>query len=170
MVLTQEEIPEKLLREKMKKWLMLKEEKADHMLPIIWPFRQSMKELEIAEDVDLTFLNDSVLMELLLLSAKPREFVMDVTEEVLDLKKRVSELESRVGKKRRPTKVDFVYELFKDELEREHFGKIVAIDTDLEEIVGIGDTILKAYNDAKEKTGKEEFDFKRVGYRYIHKV
>lgn len=141
------DIEEEILREKMKRWGILKDEKAD-----------------------LMYLSSNALLEFLMTRARTRPRVIDVTEEIGDLKKRVRELERRVGGKREPTKVDFVYELFKEELEEKHFGRIVAIDTDLEEIVGVGDTILEAYNKAKEKTGKDQFDFKRVGYKYIHKV
>lgn len=80
----------------------------------------------------------------------------------------VSLLEGRVGERRKPTEADRVYELFREELEKEYFGKIVAVDTDSKQIVGMGDTLLEAYNNAKEKTGKDQFDFKRVGYKYIH--
>ncbi|MHA1431703.1 MAG: hypothetical protein ACTSRV_15125 [Candidatus Freyarchaeota archaeon] len=109
---------------------------------------------------------------------------VDITNEIISLKKRVLELErilkernteletlkKRVGGKRKPTKADYVYELFKEELEKEHFGKIVAIDTELKKIVGIGDTVLEAYRQAKKNTGKDQFDFRRVGYSYIHRV
>lgn len=95
---------------------------------------------------------------------------IDVISEIRDLRKRVYELEKRVGGKREPTEADFVYELHKKELEENYFGKIVAIDTELGEIAGKGDTILEAYNEAKERTGKDQFDFKRVGYKYIHRV
>ena len=64
---------------------------------------------------------------------------------------------------------DQIYARFKEKLEAEHFGKIVAIDTDLGEIVGIGDDILDVYNKAKEKTSKTRFAFRRVGYPYVYK-
>jgi len=100
----------------------------------------------------------------------PRPGPIDVVGEIKDLKRRVGELETRLVEKREPTRVDYVYDLFKEELEKKHFGRIVAIDTDSDKIVGVGDTILEAYDKAKEKTGKDRFDFRRVGYRYIHKV
>lgn len=61
-------------------------------------------------------------------------------------------------------KADQIYAKFKGKLEAEHFGKIVAIDTDLGEIVGIGGTVLDAYDKAKEKTSKTRLAFRRVGY------
>jgi hypothetical protein len=103
------------------------------------------------------------------LRAKPVE-VIDVTSEIKALKSRVRELERRVGGKREITKADIVYERFRKGLEETDFGKIVAIDTEREEIVGKGDTILEAYNEAKERTGKDQFDFKRVGYKYLYEV
>jgi hypothetical protein len=68
------------------------------------------------------------------------------------------------------TKVDYVYNMFKTELEREHFGEFVAIDTESERIVGIGDTVLSAYDQAKKATGKEQYDFKRAGYRHLKRI
>lgn len=67
-------------------------------------------------------------------------------------------------------KADQVYARFREKLEAEHFGKIVAIDTDLGEIVGIGDAVLDAYNKAKEKTSKTRFAFRRVGFPYIDRL
>ena len=90
--------------------------------------------------------------------------------EIESLKKRVSELEKRVGLLRKPTKVDYVYSLFSDDLEKHHFGKIVAIDVESEKIVGIGDSVLEAYNKAVKETEKDQFDFKRVGFKHLHKV
>lgn len=165
MVLAQEEIPERI-REKMRKWGILKGEKQD----ILLPFSQVAKELGIDEEVGYFSLNYDTLVESLLFSTTLHKREIDVTKEVLDLKKRVQELEMRVGERRRSTEANRVYELFQKELEKEHFGKIVAIDTELKQIVGIGDTLLEAYNNAKSKTGKDQFDFQRVGYRYIHKV
>lgn len=146
MVYLEEIYPEDILRKKMKEWGIIKDEHEDtliHTLFIDWFDRFAI--------------------------AKPTETI-DVQGEIRQLKKRVSELESRVGGKMEPTEADYVYRLFKEELEKEHFGKIVAIDTDLKEIVGIGNTVLEAYKIAKEKTGKDQFDFRRVGYKYIYKV
>lgn len=165
MVLAEEEIPERL-RQKMRKWGILRKEKHS----ILLPFLQVAKELGIDEEVDHSFPNYNTLVESLLLSTMLHKREIDISREVLDLKKRVQELEIRVGKRRTPTKANQVYELFKEELEKEHFGEIVAIDTELKQIVGIGDTLLEAYNNAKKRTGKDQFDFQRVGYKYIHKV
>jgi len=106
-----------------------------------------------------------------------REESVDVIGEIKLLKRnitltntRINELEKRVGRKRQVTNADKVYEQFRRVLEETDFGKIVAIDIDRKEIVGKGDTILEAYNEAKDRTGKEQFDFKRVGYKYLFKV
>jgi len=96
--------------------------------------------------------------------------IMPERKEIENLKRRVSELERRVGTKRAPSKVDEVYALFKGSLEQECFGKIVAIDTDSKEVVGVGDSVLEAYDNANKKTGKTQFDFRRVGFKYIHEV
>lgn len=69
-----------------------------------------------------------------------------------------------------PTEADLVYEREKEELERRYFGKIVAIDVDSKAIVGVGDSILEAYREAKKKTSKNKFAYKRVGYPAIHRL
>jgi hypothetical protein len=59
---------------------------------------------------------------------------------------------------------EMIYEEHKAELEENCYGKVVAIDNTERKIVGIGDTILEAFDDANAKTKKEKFSFKRVGY------
>jgi len=148
MVYPEEVYPDYILREKMKKWGILKEdETSDIIISALLPSRRFGR-----------FLRSEAIE------------AIDVMAEIRDLRSRVRDLERRVGGKREFTDADYVYELFKEELEKKHFGRIVAIDTESKKIVGIGDTILEAYNDAKEKTGKDQFDFRRVGYKYIHKV
>jgi uncharacterized protein YoxC len=99
-----------------------------------------------------------------------------VQESVDPLEKRVEKLEKQIQElrqlqrgARRLTKADEIYELHKDKLEAEHFGKIIAIDTEKEEIVGMGNSVIAAYNDARKNSSKTEFEFRRVGYRYVYK-
>ena len=68
------------------------------------------------------------------------------------------------------SKADLIYFKFKDELEKEHFGKIVAIDVDSEKIVGIGNSILEAYSEAKKNTSKKQFSYRRVGFDFVHRL
>ena len=75
-----------------------------------------------------------------------------------------------MGEKRVRTKTDIIYDRFKKELELKYHGKIVAIDDDLEKIVGIGESVLEVYNKAVEETGKDQFNFRRVGYSYIEYI
>lgn len=137
-----------VLRQKMKQWGIIK---SDENIPI-----------------------QTIVANLLMQSRQRADLVrvqlIPERKEIEHLKKRVQELEQRIGIRRTPTEVDRVYELFKDKLEKEHFGKIVAIDVESKQIVGIGDSILEAYNKAKAKTKKDQFDFRRVGYKYIHLV
>ena len=133
------------LRQKMRKWGIVKEDTT----PVI-----RIADILSYADLDRFY------------RVKP----FDVSSEIKDLKSRVRELERRVGGRREITKADIVYENFRKELEETQFGKIVAIDTEKGEIVGKGATILEAYKEAKERTGKDQFDFKRVGYKYLYKV
>lgn len=147
---------DKILRQKMNKWLKLKDVGYSSIF-----FMDS--------DLDIDISRARTLRWLLGTSYTPPE-TFHVREEIIELKKRIRKLEKSVGEERKPTKVDYVYELHKEGLERQYFGKVVAIDTDLDKIVGIGDTVLEAYEKARAKTGKEQFDFRRVGYDYIEKV
>lgn len=89
-------------------------------------------------------------------------------ERVESLEREVLELKERSRKEySKPTKADLVYEIHKKELEKEHFGKIVAIDIDSGTVVGIGDSIREAYKDARKKSEKTKFSYKRVGYPFI---
>jgi len=87
------------------------------------------------------------------------------------LSTRIRLLEETIGKgriiqveKARTSISKIIYEESKEELEKTHFGKIVAIDNETKKIVGFGKNILEAYYDAENKTGKKKFSFIRVGY------
>jgi len=104
-------------------------------------------------------------------------YLITSVEEESPLEKRVKCLESVVEKlktkkevKALPSKADLVYLMFKEELEKEHHGEIVAIDVESEKIVGLGSSILEAYQKAKEKTGKKRFSYRRVGFPFVHKL
>jgi len=148
------EYPDAILKQKMKEWGITKnEDKALDNIPVHYN----------------QFLAQNYLQNYLR-AIRIGQRIIPEHKEIENLKRRVSELEKRVGAKRIPSKVDDIYALFKDNLEKECFGKIVAIDTDSKEVVGIGDSILEAYDCAKSKTGKTQFDFRRVGYKYVHEV
>jgi hypothetical protein len=90
--------------------------------------------------------------------------------EVDKLQAELAKLKNK-GVKKRPLKpADRIYNRIKKEYETEHFGKIIAIDVHLKRVVGIGDTLDDAYEQAVEETGREQFDFKRVGYSYLYKL
>lgn len=91
-------------------------------------------------------------------------------ERVRKLEKELEQLKRQVKVHKVYTKADIIYEKKKNELERKYFGKIVAIDTETEEIVGIGDTLLEAYEMAKKKTSKDKFSFRKVGYPYVYRL
>jgi hypothetical protein len=83
------------------------------------------------------------------------------------LKRENRRLKRYAPKKRKRTEADRIYDRLKAELEKEHYGEIIAIDTELGRVVGIGDTLSEAYEKAKKATRKKQFAFKRVGYSYI---
>ena len=86
------------------------------------------------------------------------------------LEKEVQELKKEKEIKRFPSKADLIYMEFKDELEKEHWGKIVAIDVESEKIVGVGNSILEAYYEAQKNTSKKQFSYRRVGFSFVHKL
>ena len=88
-----------------------------------------------------------------------------------NLERKVQELEKeRESRIKLPLKTDLVYSKFQNELEKKYFGKIVAIDIETETIAGIGNSILDAYSDAKKKTRKEQFSYRKVGSTYVHRL
>ncbi|HXY88467.1 MAG TPA: hypothetical protein VEG44_08505 [Candidatus Acidoferrales bacterium] len=111
-----------------------------------------------SDDIKLVYLNSANVVT--------KKDLDNLRNEFID---RIGKLEKKTRKKKPVTKADRVYNRFKKELEQEYFGKIVAIDVDLSRVVGIGDTFDEAYDRAIEETGKEQFDFKRVGHSYLFK-
>lgn len=93
-----------------------------------------------------------------------------VERRVTRLEKEVSELKLLLNPRQKATRADKVYERFRETLERDHFGKIVAIDTTSEKVVGYGDTILEAFREAESETGKKRFSYRKVGYSYVYKL
>lgn len=112
----------------------------------------------------------------MLISQLARFAIASVEEEsplekrVRCLEREVENLKTKKEVKALPSKADLVYLMFKDELEKEHCGKIVAIDVESERIVGLGNSILDAYQEAREKTGKKQFSYRRVGFPFVHKL
>jgi|GEM_PF-564988 hypothetical protein len=93
-----------------------------------------------------------------------------LSKEVKLLRSEIRRLKKYAPQQEEYTESDRIYEHFKAELEEKYYGKVVAIDDDLGRIVGIGDTLSDAYEAAKEATRKKQFDFKRVGYRYLNRI
>ena len=151
---------EEILRNKMKKWGILRDEELLYSRSFVIP----------AVKIDLfdyLFKNSRLI----------GDERVDIEEKVKSLEstcrkheRRIIELERALGTRREITKADLVYMKYKDQLEKDHFGAIVAIDTDLGVIAGIGDTILEAYEQAKEKSVRNKFSYKRVGYGSVYRL
>ena len=84
-----------------------------------------------------------------------------------NFRQRVYDLDEIGRAKGLPTQFDLVYEAHKRELEKEHYGEIVAIDVASKQIVAFGKTIIEAFEKAREKTGKDHFELTRVGFKYV---
>jgi len=77
-----------------------------------------------------------------------------------------------LSKQRRPavmTSAEAVYAKLRPQLESLR-GKYVAIDKEIGQVVGVGDTIDEARQQAIDKTGKKQFYFRRVGQRYLFRL
>ena len=91
--------------------------------------------------------------------------VNDLTSQCKCFAQKLKQFEGqRSTKAKKIRSSDEIYAANKAQLEKECFGKIVAIDNDGHNIVGIGDTVLDAYNDAKNKSKQTKFSYKRIGY------
>jgi hypothetical protein len=91
-------------------------------------------------------------------------------DRVETLEKQVQQLMHKNTETEKPSKVDAIYKMFKDELEKTCMGKIVAIDIGSKKIVGIGSTIIEAYKDARKNSEKQKFSYKRVGSPYVYRL
>jgi hypothetical protein len=108
---------------------------------------------------------DKILQHSTKVSPTLEERVEYLEREIRRLKEKLQEKHSK-----KLTKADLIYEKYKEELEKKYFGKIVAIDVDSGTIVGIGDSILEAYEEARKKSKKRKFSYKKVGYPFVCKL
>lgn len=98
-----------------------------------------------------------------------REELLEKRVKLLEAK--VNELEGKTESPiKLPTKADLIYEKYREDLEYSNMGKIVAIDSKMEKVVGIGDSILEAYENALGKSTGKQFTFRKVGCNYIHRI
>lgn len=105
----------------------------------------------------------------LMLRQKPEEQPPQ-DREIQRLKARIARLESKMTTRPVTTRGSRVYEKLRSSLEPEFLGKVVAIDTDREQVIGVGDTIEEAYSQASAKEAGKQFYFRRVGKRYLERV
>lgn len=104
--------------------------------------------------------------------------VQNLTERVATLEEQMRQSRSMNAKQRWTSRTvsqtakraDMVYQKFRQQLESEHFGKIVALDSEEGTVVAIGDTVLDAYNEAKKRSRKERFSFRKIGSRVFCKI
>lgn len=164
MTSVQEEYPNELLK-KMKKWGIVRgqDEIEDILLlpkgttidsdfidfanyPLNWQLSQHVMSQKFVEEVSL------------------RKRVKLLEAHCKMISKKLQEIEKWQEIRKKPTESEQIYAEQKNELEKEYFGKIVAIDNTTKKIVGIGNTIIEAYYDAKKNTSKDKFSYIRVGY------
>lgn len=94
-------------------------------------------------------------------------------EEILNMQKMIEQLQSQTKLKHisRRNEGDEVYDMHRDMLENKHMNEIVAIDVENQKIVGYGNTVEKAYFDAKmTEPEKSQFYFRKVGSPYVERL
>jgi hypothetical protein len=99
----------------------------------------------------------------------------NIAERVKELNDRIDILEAALEPKKVKkfiphNKGDDIYDMYKEQLEKDHMDEIVAIDIEDKKIVGYGRTVRQAYDDARIKSKNEQFYFKRVGKPYIRRL
>ncbi len=152
--------------EKMKKWGVVSETFTHKTLP-------DVSRSELIVDPQLMFRNWVVNYSRAFAFRKDRTALrkLDSLEATCrELRSRVRKLEALTDVGTELTRADAVYELSKNELESKYLGKIVAIDVDSKQIVGIGDSILEAYKEARKQSSKATFAYRRVGFPYVHQI
>lgn len=91
-------------------------------------------------------------------------------KEMQELRAQLQALKGEKITQNKITITDAIYEIYKDQLEREHMDEIVAFDIETKQIAGYGSTVREAYDNARRKFNKEQFYLKRVGSRYLHRL
>ena len=95
----------------------------------------------------------------------------DIEEQIEKLKRELSSLKLGLDQKLVVNRGDAVYEKLLPTLEEKYYDMIVAIDTENEKVVGVGETIEEAYEHAKsERPEKKQFYFRRVGSSYVERI
>lgn len=152
--------------EKMKKWGVISE-------AYVHPISPNIPKRELIIDQQLIFRNWVGNYSRAIAFRKDKTTLQKVNSleaTCRELRNRVRKLETLTNSRMESSKADVVYQLFKNELENKYVGKIVAIDVDSEKIVGIGDSILEAYKEAKKHSSKATFAYRRVGFSYVHRI
>jgi hypothetical protein len=181
----QEECPDELLI-KMKKWGLISKNEAIKDLkseasPKLFKLQGSARAQPMYAfacfDPSVVVLGDILSPSWVNLNYLHQNVKNESVEEVA-LKKRVDVLEKQCAffakklkamieqnrEAEKPKESDLIYNEHKAEYEEKYSGKIIAIDNAERKVVGVGDTILEAYEKANAETSKTKFSFKRVGY------
>ena len=133
----------------------------------VWP---AIRATDVPSDFVVASLATDVLSDFVLVSSMEKN---PLVKRIEYLEKTIRDLMRAHAQKEIEkvfSKADLVYYKFKDELEKEHFGKIAAIDVDSEKIVAIGNSILEAYSEAKKNSPKKQFSYRRVGFDFVHRL
>lgn len=179
MLRNEEYYPAEVL-EKMKKWGVIKEDpnKCGEVPPNAKFFQQIITQkrkispyysissafgMEVPTWLDFCYLLSDKKIEKEEVSLKARIKMLETQCEIFA--KKIDDLEQNKRAIEKPSTSQLIYDEQKSELEKQYFGKIVAIDNEERKVVGIGETILEAYTEAKASTKKDKFSFKRVGYK-----
>lgn len=98
-----------------------------------------------------------------------------IEKQILELKQKLEAIEHKLEQKQSKikktmTKGEIVYKKLQSKIEKKYTDKVVAIDVDNKKVVGIGNSIEEAYDDAVSNSDKKRFYFKKVGQKYTSSV
>jgi len=98
-----------------------------------------------------------------------------IEKEILELKERLVEVEHEIAKKfskakKTMSKGELVYDKLQHQIEKQYMGKVVAIDVGNKKVIGIGNSIEEAHDDAICKSKKKRFYFKKVGQKHSSSI
>lgn len=86
-----------------------------------------------------------------------------IKRELNEMRKTIERLTAKTKPKQSPLqqKGEEIYNKNRESLEKEHWGKLVAIDTDTESIIGIGKTLEEVYKQTSQS--KKPLYLRRIG-------
>lgn len=94
-------------------------------------------------------------------------------ERVTELENQMRDVQKQLQTKKLPAynKGDYVYEMHREELEKNYMGQVVAIDMTQKKPIAYGSSVAEAYLKAKIlEPEQSQYYFRRIGKPYVEKL